>query len=248
MSGDIGVSTRSSRNEKGAGAFDALATSYDEWYETPLGRLVDRLEKEAVFGLMEAKSGALALDLSCGTGNYALELSGRSLRVVGVDLSEPMLRLAQAKTPRERSGLHFVRAEGSELPFRDGAFDLITIILGLEFAANPGKTLGEAHRVLKPGASVIVAILNRRGLWTLWRRLKRLFLRSVWRQARFLSREKLRRLMEEGGFRHLRCREAVHFLPICRGRAVRYLERWETLGARLVTGLATFLAVAGRRT
>ncbi len=52
-----------------ASAFDALASSYDRWYETPLGRLVDRLEKEAVFSLVEVEPGALGLDLSRGTGH-----------------------------------------------------------------------------------------------------------------------------------------------------------------------------------
>lgn len=67
----------------GASAFDALAMTYDAWYETPFGQLVDRLEKEAVFALVETRPDALALDLSCGTGHYALALAKRGLRVVG---------------------------------------------------------------------------------------------------------------------------------------------------------------------
>ncbi len=111
------------REDQGAGSFDSIASAYDAWYETPLGQLVDRLEKEAVFALVEAKPGALALDLSCGTGNYALALAQRGLRVVGVDFSEPMLRLAQAKAMREGVRLSLVRADGSALPFRAGMFD-----------------------------------------------------------------------------------------------------------------------------
>lgn len=234
------------RSEKTT-TFDALAASYDRWYETPLGRLVDRLEKDTVFALVEPQPDDLVLDLSCGTGNYALALAHQGLRVVGVDLSEPMLRLGQAKARQAGVGVAFVRADGSALPFRAGTFDLVTDILGLEFVSDPRKTLGEVHRVLKPGAGLAVAILNRTGLWTIWRRLKRLFVRSVWRHATFLSLGELRRFMERQGFRQLRWRGSVYFLPILRGRAVRYLERWETIAARWMPRGATFVVITGQR-
>jgi ubiquinone/menaquinone biosynthesis C-methylase UbiE len=232
---------------EGTSAFDALASSYDAWYETPLGRLVDRLEKEAVFALVEAKPSELVLDLSCGTGNYALALAQQGLRVVGVDLSEAMLRLAQAKVMRKGIGLSLVRADGNTLPFRAGVFDLVTLVLGLEFAADPGKILEEARRILKPQASLVVAILNRTGPWTLWRRLKRLFVRSIWRGATFLSFDELRGLLEARGFRDLRWRGAVRFLPLFRTRWVGCLERWEAWRAGTRPAGATFLAVRGRR-
>src|SRR3990167_8135216 len=60
------------KGDRKAGSFDRIALTYDAWYETPLGRLVDRLEKGAVFGLLEEADGGLALDLSCGTGHYTL--------------------------------------------------------------------------------------------------------------------------------------------------------------------------------
>jgi ubiquinone/menaquinone biosynthesis C-methylase UbiE len=226
-------------------AFDPLAASYDAWYEVPLGRLVDRLEKEAVFALVDAGPGDLALDLSCGTGNYALPLVRRGLRVVGIDISEPMLRLARGRAVREGIKLSLVRADGSALPFRASTFDLVSVILGLEFAGDPGKTLEEVHRILKPRASLVVAILNRTGLWTLWRRLKRRFVRSVWDGATFLSPGELRRLLEEHGFQQLRWRSAVHFLPLLRLAGIRGLERWEVWGARRTPGGATFVVVAG---
>jgi ubiquinone/menaquinone biosynthesis C-methylase UbiE len=226
---------------------DGLAASYDEWYEAPLGQLVDRLEKEAVFALVDAGPGDLALDLSCGTGNYALALAKRGLSVVGADISEPMLRLAQDKGTREGIKLSLVRADGSALPFRAATFDLVTVILGLEFAADPGKTLEEVHRILKSQASLVVAILNRTGLWTLWRRLKRLFAPSIWRCATFLSFDELRGLLEARGFRDLRWRGAVRFLPLFRTRWVGCLERWEAWRAGTRPAGATFLVVRGRR-
>src|SRR4030067_1022817 len=51
------------------GSFDAVAESYDAWYATPVGQLVDRLEKDAVFRLVGTDCEGVVLDLSCGTGN-----------------------------------------------------------------------------------------------------------------------------------------------------------------------------------
>src|SRR3989344_5691712 len=104
--------------EPPVGAFDSIASAYDRWYDTPVGRLVDRLEKDAVFALVEPQRGDLVLDLSCGTGNYALALAQRGFRVVGVDVSEPMLRVARAKARRGGIALALVRADGGALPFR----------------------------------------------------------------------------------------------------------------------------------
>lgn len=235
------------RQDRGAGSFDSIVPTYDAWYQTPLGRLADRLEKEAVFSLLENRAGDLALDISCGTGSYALALGQRGLRVVGVDVSEPMLRVAQTKAKAAQVRLALMRAEADVLPFRAGIFDLVTVILGLEFMADPGKTLEEARRVLKPNGSLIVAVLNRTGLWTLWRRLKRLFVPSIWRSARFLSINELGALLEERGFTDLRWRAAVYFLPLVRRRGINWLERWEAVATRWMPGRATFVAVAARR-
>jgi len=137
----------------GVGKFDTLAPAYDAWYDTPLGRLVDRLEGEAVLGLVGEGPGAWALDLSCGTGRYALALARRGLRVVGVDISEPMLLVARAKAREAGCDLRLARADACALPFRAGAVELVTIILGLEFAGDPPAVLDECHRVLAPGGA-----------------------------------------------------------------------------------------------
>src|SRR3990167_465878 len=170
----------------GVGRFDALAPTYDAWYDTPLGRLVDRLESGAVLVLVGVEPGARALDLSCGTGRSALALARRGLRVVGVDISATMLGIARGKAREAGLALALLRADARALPVRTGAVELVTIILGLEFAGDPPAVLDECHRVLAPGGSLVVAILNRAGLWTVWRRLRRLVAPSIWRDATFL--------------------------------------------------------------
>ena len=204
----------------GGGQFDTLAPAYDAWYDTPLGRVVDRLESGAVLGLVGEGPGAWALDLSCGTGRYALALARRGLRVVGVDISEPMLLVARAKAREAGCDLRLVRADPRALAFRAGAVVLVTIIRGLEFVGEPRGVLEGCHRVLVPGGSLVIAILSRGGLWTVWRRLKRLVVPSVWGGATFLSPAELGDLLRARGFTGLRWRGAVHFLPLLGRRRV----------------------------
>jgi ubiquinone/menaquinone biosynthesis C-methylase UbiE len=229
------------------GSFDTVAEAYDAWYATPLGQVVDRLEKEAVFRLAGSDYEGPVLDLSCGTGNYALALAGRGFRAVGVDISEPMLQIARSKAARLSVKLSLVRADAGVLPFRPGSVNLVTIILGLEFTGEPGRPLTEAHRVLRPGGRLVVAILSRTAPWTLWRRVKRLVFPSVWRGAKFRSPGELRDLLESLGFADLRWRRAVHFLPLGgRGRG-GWLDRWEAIGARWIPASAAFVAVSAQR-
>lgn len=61
-----------------------------------------------------------ALDVGCGTGMSSVALLGLSQRVVGVDASVEMLRLA-----RKGDGLHYLASSAEALPFREGRFDLI---------------------------------------------------------------------------------------------------------------------------
>lgn len=238
--------TASRLEPSGVGPFDVLAPAYDAWYDTPLGRLVDRLEGEAVLGLVGGEPGVRALDLSCGTGRYALALARRGLKVVGVDVSERMLRAARATARAAGCELRLVRADARALPFRAGSLDLVTIILGLEFVGEPGGVLRECRRVLMPGGRLVVAILARAGLWTRWRRLKRLVVPSVWRHAAFLRPAELGALLEVSGFTEPRWRGAVHFVPLSR-RRVGWLERWEAVAARWMPGWATFVVGAARR-
>ena len=238
---------RSEPGRADGAAFDAISPAYDAWYATAVGRLVDRLEKHAVLALVGERTEGLVLDLSCGTGNYALVLAELGLRVVGVDVSAPMLSAARAKSAQAKLDIRWVRADASALPFRSGVFDLATMILGLEFVAEPGCALQEAHRVLKSGGHLVTAILDRSGLWTLWRRLKRRLVPSIWREARFLDADELGHLLRARGFAAQRWRRAVHFLPLLARERACWLERWEAIGARWMPGWAAFVAVAARR-
>ena len=60
-----------------------MAETYDDWYKTPKGRLVDKIEKEVIYEFLKPQPGMKILDIGCGTGNLSLELAklGAKLQV-----------------------------------------------------------------------------------------------------------------------------------------------------------------------
>jgi demethylmenaquinone methyltransferase/2-methoxy-6-polyprenyl-1,4-benzoquinol methylase len=101
--------------------------------------------------------GKLVLDVASGTAGVALQIARRTpARVVGIDLTEQMLRQGgrnvAAAGQRERIALLAERAE--QLPFPDAAFDALTFTYLLRYVADPQATLAELARVVKPGGTV----------------------------------------------------------------------------------------------
>lgn len=235
------------KQEALATVFDRLAAGYDAWYQTPLGALSDDLEKEAVLSLADPWPGAYALDVSCGTGNYALALARRGARVVAVDPSERMLEIARSKATRERLSIEFHLGTAEDLPFASDAFDLVTAILMLEFSTSPEKALSEMLRVLKRGGRLVIGVLGRYNLWAIARRFKSLFVPSIWREARFFSRRRLAALLVSAGGHYFQWKSAIYFPPVDSGWLLSRFQAFEGIGQRAFPDLGAFLAVGATR-
>lgn len=96
----------------------------------------------------------LILDVASGTAGVAIELARRtSGTVIGVDLTEPMLRRGAANVAA--SGLagriRLVAGQAERLPFGDATFDALTFSYLLRYVADPQATLAELARVVRPG-------------------------------------------------------------------------------------------------
>lgn len=230
-------------------AFDDQAATYDRWYATPLGQLVDRVEKEALFALMPEVKGLRLLEVGCGTGNISLALAHRGALVVGLDASGPMLARAQDKAGQEGLGITWIKGLASSLPFEDESFDGVLCILALDFMADREMALKEMVRVLRPGGFVAVAMLNRFSLWTLKRVVRAWFKPSLWRQVRFITPGELRRLLSgHPELANIRTRQAVFFPPWKNRRFVRNYPYLEKLGNELNLSTGAFLVMVSRKT
>ena len=111
----------------------------------PLGRAaMDRLS------LHKAEH---VLDIGCGTGATSLELAervGRTGRVLGVDLSQPMLTLARQRAERVPQ-LSFAQADAQLYPFAKASFDAVFSRFGIMFFADPVAAFANLRAALKPG-------------------------------------------------------------------------------------------------
>jgi len=93
---------------------------------------------------------AHALDVGCGTGQSTRALKEIADSVIGVDISEEMLRLA-----KQRSGIEYRNASAEDLSiFVDVSFDLITTSMAFHWFDHK-RFLLETHRLLKPGGWLI---------------------------------------------------------------------------------------------
>ena len=93
------------------------------------------------------------LDVAAGTGlvTRALLDRGRARRVTALDQSEPMLAAA---AERRDPGAAFVLGQAERLPFPEAAFDALTVTYLLRYVDDPGATLEEMVRVVRPGGTV----------------------------------------------------------------------------------------------
>lgn len=162
-----------------------IASHYEEWY-VGRGRRAAKLETTLLGKLLDGFPNAkTALEIGCGTGYFTRWLTSRSLKVVGLDSSLPMLKEA-----RHRGKMPFVMGDMLALPFDARSFDLVVFVTSLEFVADQALALTEASRVARCG--LLLGVLNRRSVTTLWYRLSG---QALWRSARFFSPLQLRRLI-----------------------------------------------------
>ena len=134
--------------------FDRIASRYDV-VNSVLSGGQDRPWRRAAAAASRLKRGGTALDVACGSGRLTAELAvraGREGHVVGLDFSSSMLRRAR----RDHPSLAFARGDALNLPFRDAAFDAVTMAFGLRNLAQPVGGLREMFRVLRPHGRAVV--------------------------------------------------------------------------------------------
>jgi demethylmenaquinone methyltransferase/2-methoxy-6-polyprenyl-1,4-benzoquinol methylase len=142
------------------------------------------------------------LDVATGTALVARELVRRyGCGVVGLDQSEEMLAGARARLAREpalAARIELVGGEAERLPFGDAEFDHLTFTYLLRYVDDPGATLTELARVVKPGGRIASLEFGLpdppiwRPLWRLYTRiglpaLGRIFGRDWYEVGRFLG-------------------------------------------------------------
>ena len=148
------------------------------------------------------------LELGCGAGTYVRYLAGLGHVVVGVDYARPSLARAVEADPGRKG--RYVAADGYDLPFRQGSFDLVVCIGVLQASGGPERILDEIARIARPGGLVLVEALNALEIPAMARRIAE---GVAGRPARLSAypRSRVRRWLETRRVRPVRLVEV--FLP-----------------------------------
>jgi phosphatidylethanolamine/phosphatidyl-N-methylethanolamine N-methyltransferase len=141
----------------------SVIKSYARWapvYDLVFGKVFERARTEAIAATQRV--GGRVLDVGVGTG-ICLPRYTRASSVVGIDLSDPMLRKARERVAEQRltniERLAVMDAE--DLDFPDNSFDAVVAQYVVNTVPHPEVALTEFARVLKPGGEII--LINRVG-------------------------------------------------------------------------------------
>lgn len=142
--------------------FDGHAAYYEKsQYRTARRTFVNARHDQIVSLLsrLPVPASARVLDAGCGPGNLVPEFASRYRQVCAMDASPRMLHIARANG----AGLGNVAYQvGSieDLPYGDGSFDLVCSAGVIEYLQHWDTALSELHRVLRPGAVLILPTTN----------------------------------------------------------------------------------------
>jgi SAM-dependent methyltransferase len=135
--------------------WDAEAQRWVAWARTP-GHDSYWSESGPPFFELLPPPGRRTLDLGCGEGRVARDLSARGHRVTGVDAAPTMLRHAQEADPEGE----YVLGDAAALPFDDGAFDCAVAFNSLMDVDDMPGAVRETARVLEPAGRFCVCITH----------------------------------------------------------------------------------------
>jgi malonyl-CoA O-methyltransferase len=140
-------------------AYRLWAPSYDDRAHNAV-LFLEEMEILPLFDKLAFKDKSV-IDLGCGTGRHMGHIRNRNpRRIVGVDFSNAMLSIARQRT--DSSEACFIEANIEEMPLVDSLFDIGIASLVLSHVKDMKQALGEVSRILKPGATLLIADLH----WT----------------------------------------------------------------------------------
>ena len=145
---------RSAREKTAEGYF---ARHADDWDDLRSLHSSDGIVEEALIAALGEEPLGCLLDIGTGTGRMAELFAPRADRIVALDKSLEMLRIARAKLQHlPAESVELVQGDFLDLPFPADHFDTILLHQVLHFALEPELALTEASRVIKPGGRIAI--------------------------------------------------------------------------------------------
>jgi SAM-dependent methyltransferase len=224
---------------------DLSPETYARWRATELGPITEDLQHDLMLHLIGNVTRKKVLEIGCGDGKLAVELSRRGAYVTGIDASKDMIDAARRRA--DAGGVHVdLRvASAQSLPFPEAEFDVVVAVTVLCFVEDATPAFAEIARVLKPGSRLVIGELNKWSTWASERRVRAWLGSALWKRGRFRTPRELRALAGGAGLEPGRVIGA-NFYPRS-ARAARLMKPFDARLGRLTTFGAAFVALVGTK-
>jgi demethylmenaquinone methyltransferase/2-methoxy-6-polyprenyl-1,4-benzoquinol methylase len=210
-----------------ADMFNNISKTYD-FLNHFLSLGIDIIWRKKAINELKKDNPQLILDVATGTGDFAFEALKilKPEKIIGVDISQGMLNIAQQKITKRRLGNKFeIKLGDSEkLPFEANEFDAVTVAYGVRNFENLEVGLADIQRVLKPGGKTVVLEFSKPkafpvkqlynvyftyitpGIGKLFSKDARAYSYLPESVAAFPDGERFITLMQKAGFKNTKCR------------------------------------------
>ncbi len=136
---------------------------YATWRERRINQ--ERYQDERLAQLERAAGpldGMRLLDLGAGMGGFAVAAALRGAQVTASEYHRAYCAIISLRAARHHLTLPIYNAAGEALPFEDASFDTVVCWDVIEHVRSPQLVLSEIARVLRPGGTVLITVINRR--------------------------------------------------------------------------------------
>ena len=150
-------------DDKWMRSYDKIAKSYDRTLKLlsllpPQPTWAPRQRRKWIETL-DLKEGEFVLDVATGTGlnlPYIVRKIGTSGKLMAMDISTGMLKMAQKRIQKDRISAELHRANASYLPYKSSLFDTVVHVGGINTFGEKKRAIDEMLRVAKPGAKIAI--------------------------------------------------------------------------------------------
>ena len=149
------IETPEKKREYNEQHFSEAASRYDfATRAMSLGR--DMAWKRQLIALLPEMEHPDCIDLACGTGDVTFMLADKypQGKILGLDLTEPMLDLARQRNCSQNA--EFLQADMAATGLPDASVDIVTGSYAVRNAPELGQAFKEIHRILRPGGTVAI--------------------------------------------------------------------------------------------